>query len=120
MIRTCITFYTLVVLLAVENAQYRKEQVDNIQVQADSSSDLLFHVMMAQDQLGIDQDVPAEDQSSQSTVDQLAGAAVGEEHGHKTEQQQAPQGAEQVRHPTGEVIFRLAGEGRQEDEDTGR
>lgn len=105
--------------MAVQDTQNRKEQVDDVQIQADGGSNLLLDVVVAQDELGVDEDVPAEDQGGQAAVDQLAGAAVGEEHGHEAEQHQAPEGAEQVGHPAGEVISRLAGEGRQEDKDAG-
>lgn len=109
----------LVVLLAVQDAQDRKKQVDDVQIQADGGGNLLFNVVVAHDQLGINENIPTEDQSGQPAVDQLAGATVGEEHGHEAEQQQAPESTEQVGHPAGEVIFCLAGERRQENKDTG-
>lgn len=110
-------FRTLVVLLAVQNAQDREEQVDNVQVQADRGGNLLLNVVLPHDQLGIHEDIPAEDQRSQTSIDQLTRAAVWEEHGHEAEQHEAPQAAKEVGHPAGEVIFCLAGERCEEDED---
>lgn len=74
-------------------------------------------MVLAQDELGVDQDVAAEDERSQAAVDELAEAAGGQKHGHEAEEQQPPQGAEQVGHPAGEVVLGLAGEQGQEDED---
>lgn len=74
-------------------------------------------MVVAHNELGVNENVTTEDQSGQSAVDQLAGAAVGEEHGHEAKQEQTPESAEEVGHPAGEVIFGLAGEGCQEDED---
>lgn len=76
--------------------------------------------MMAHDELSINQDVCAEDEGSRASVDELAGGAVGEEGGHEAKDDEAPERAEEVRHPRGEVILGLAGKGRQEDEDAGR
>ncbi len=77
-------------------------------------------MVLAEDQLGVHEDVAAEDERGQPAVDELAGAAVGEEGGHEAEQDQPPQPAEEVGHPRGEVVLGLAGEGGQEDEDAGR
>lgn len=76
-------------------------------------------MMMAHDQLSINQDVCAEDKGSSASVDKLAGGAVGKEGGHESKDDEAPERAEEVRHPRGEVILGLAGERRQEDEDSG-
>lgn len=111
---------SLVVLLAVQDAQDGEEQVDNVQIEADGGGDLLLDVVLTHDQLGVDEDVAAEDEGGKAAVDELAGAAVGEEGGHKAEQDESPQAAEQVGHPAGEVILGLAGEGGQEDEDAAR
>ena len=52
----------LVVLLAVENPEDGKEQVDYVQVKRDSCSDLLLNMIVAHDELGVDQDIAAEDE----------------------------------------------------------
>lgn len=77
-------------------------------------------MVLAHDQLGVDENIAAEYQGGDAAVDELAGAAVGEEGGHEAEQDKPPQAAEQVRHPAGKVILGLAGEGGQEDEDAAR
>jgi len=108
-----------VVGLAVEDAQNGEEQVDDVEVQANGGGNLLFHVVLAHDELRVDEDVSAEDEGSQAAVDELAGRAVGEEHGHESEQDEAPQRAEEVGHPRGEVVLGLAGEQGEEDEEAG-
>lgn len=72
---------------------------------------------MAHDQLGVDEDVAAENQGCDAAVDELDGAAAGEEGGHEAEDDQHPQRAEEVGHPGCEVVFCLAGEEGQGDED---
>lgn len=108
-----------VVLLAVQNAQNRKKQVENVQVKADCSRNLFFDVVLPHDELRVHQDVRAENQCGEATVDQLSGGAIGKEHGHEAEQEQGPKGAEEIGHPGSEVVLGLAGEGREEDEDAG-
>jgi hypothetical protein len=109
----------LVILLAVEDAQDGQEQVDNVQVQADGGGNLLLDVVLAQDHLGINQDVAAKDEGGDAAVDELSGGAVGEEHGHKAKEDQGPEAAKQVGHPRGEVVLGLAGEEGEEDENAG-
>lgn len=108
---------SLVIALAVEDAQDGEEEVDDVEVEADGGGDLLLDVVLAHNELGVDEDVAGEDQGGEAAVDELAGAAVGEEGGHEAEEDEAPEGAEQVRHPGGEVVFGLAGEEGEEDED---
>lgn len=110
----------LVIALAVEDAQDGEEEVDDVEVEADGGGDLLLDVVVAQHELGVDEDVAREDEGGEPAVDQLGRAAVGEERGHEAEQDQAPQAAEQVRHPRREVVLRLAGEQREEHEDPAR
>lgn len=110
---------SLVVLLAVEDPQNSQEQVDNVKVQADGGGDLLLDVVLAHDELCVDEDVGAEDEGGDAAVDELAGGAVGEEGGHEAEEDEAPEGAEEVGHPGGEVVLCLAGEEGEEDEDAG-
>ncbi|KAJ8132238.1 hypothetical protein O1611_g1383 [Lasiodiplodia mahajangana] len=108
----------LVIALAVEDSQDGKEQVDDVKVKANSGCNLLFHMVLAQDELSIDQDVPREDKGSETTINQLAGATVGEEGSHEAEDDQAPERAKQIRHPRREVILGLACEQSEEYEDT--
>lgn len=95
----CLTLDILVVRLAVENTQNSEEQVDDVQVQADGGGNLLLNVVVAHNHLRIDEDVAAEDEGCESAVDELAGGAVGEEHGHEAEDDEAPEGSEEVGHP---------------------
>jgi hypothetical protein len=107
----------LVVRLAVEDAQNGEEEVENVEVQADGSRDLLLDVVLAQHELRVNQDVAAEDERGNAAVDELARLAGWEEHVHEAEKHQAPERAEEVGHPAGEVVLGLAGKGGQEDED---
>ena len=58
----------LVVVLAVEDAQNRQEQIQDIQIQRNSSRNLLLNVVVTHNQLSIHQDVTREDQGTQHTV----------------------------------------------------
>lgn len=75
-------------------------------------------MVLAHNQLGVDEDIAAENQSRDTTVDQLGSGAIGEEHHHDAHQDECPESAEEVGHPTGEVIFTLACKSSQEDEDS--
>lgn len=114
-----ITQYS-VILLAVKNSQNSQEQVNDVQIQTDGRSDLLFNMVVAQHELSIDQDIGAEDECADPAVNQLAGAGLRKEHVHEAEEDEGPEGAEEVRHPGSEVVFGLAGKERQEDEYTCR
>lgn len=106
-----------VVILAVEDPQNSKEQIDDIQVQADGRGDLLLNVIVPHDQLGVHEDVAREDQRSHDTVDQLDGLSVWKESCHEAEDNQYPETSKEVRHPRRKVVFALAGERREEGED---
>lgn len=56
-------------------------------------------MVVAHNHLRIDEDVAAEDEGCESAVDELAGGAVREEHGHEAEDDEAPEGSEEVGHP---------------------
>lgn len=73
-------------------------------------------MVLAQDELSIYKNVSREDESGEATIDQLAGAAIGQEGGHEAEEEQAPKSAEQVGHPRGEVVLGLAREQGEEHE----
>lgn len=107
----------LVVRLRVEDAQDGEEEVDDVEVEADGGGNLLLDVVLAEDHLGVDEDVGAEDEGGSAAVEQLAGGAVREEHGHEAKHDEAPEGAEEVGHPRGEVVLCLAGEEGEGDED---
>lgn len=108
---------SLVVVLAVQDAQNRHEQVQDIQVQRDSSCNLLLNMVVAHNQLRINEDIRREHQRTKHTVDKLEGAVERQENGHEAKEDHEPQRAEQVRHPVGEVVLGLAGEEGQGDED---
>lgn len=99
---------SLVVLLAVENSENGEEQVDDIEVKADGSCDLLLDVVMSHDKLSVHKNIPREDQSGESSIDQLGCAAPWEEGSDESEQDQSPQTSEQIRHPRGKVVLCLA------------
>lgn len=108
----------LVVVLAVQDAQNRQEQVQNIQIQRNSGSNLLLNVVVSHNKLSIHEDVAGEDQGAQHTVDELGGATKWHEHGHESEEDHEPQRAKEVGHPAGKVILGLAREERESDKDT--
>lgn len=116
-LRESLLLAVLVVRLAVENAQNGEEKVDDVEVQADGGGNLLLDMVVAHDHLRVDEDVAAKDESCKATVDELAGGAVRQEHGHESEDDEAPQSSEQVGHPRCKVILGLAGKDCEEDED---
>lgn len=63
----------------------------------------------------VHEDIAAEYQGGKAAVDELASRAVREEGGHEAEENEAPQPAEEVGHPRGEVVLGLAGKGREEN-----
>lgn len=77
-------------------------------------------MVVAHDELGIHKNVAGEDERRDAAVDELHGAAHGEEGGHEPEDDEQPQRAEQVGDPVRKVIFGLAREQRQRDEDAQR
>lgn len=91
--------HRLVVLLAVQDAKDSQEQVENVQVEADGRSNFLLDVVVANNQLCVDENVAREDEGCKTAVDQLTSAAVGEEGCHEAEQDQTPESAEKVWHP---------------------
>lgn len=107
----------LVVVLTVQNAENRKEQVQNIQVQGNRSRDLLFNVIVAHYELSVDEDISREDEGGNSAVNQLHCAVLREEDSHETEDDEQPKSAEEIWHPVSEVILCLAGEDSQRDKD---
>jgi hypothetical protein len=108
----------LVVVLAVENSQNRQEQVQDIQVKADRSSNLLLDVVVADNKLRVHENVSREDQRSDDAVSKLHAARLREESGHETKQNQHPERTEQVRHPASEVVLGLARKECKGNEDT--
>lgn len=110
----------LVVLLAVEDSEDGKEQVDNVQIKRDGRSNFLFNVIMAHNELSIHQDISTEDERRHGPVDKLGSAIVGKESCHESKKDEYPQASEQVGHPIREVVFRLASEQSQSDEDASR
>lgn len=109
----------LIVLLVVEDSEDGKEEVDNVEIQADGCGNLLLDVVMLQNKLRIHQDVARKDQSCNTRVCQLDRAIVGEESGHEAKQDQSPETAKEIGHPASEVILRLACEERKGNEDAG-
>lgn len=75
---------SLVVLLRVQNAQDSKEEIDNIQIKGDCRCDLFLDVVVAHDQLGINEDISAEYETSNDAITKLDFAIVGEEGSHET------------------------------------
>lgn len=115
-----ISVNSLVVVLAVQDAQNRHEQVQDIQVQRNGRSDLLLNMVMTHNQLRINENIRGENQRAQHTINKLERAVKRKEDSYQTEEDHEPQRTEQVRHPIREVVFGLAGEESQGDEDAQR
>lgn len=75
---------------------------------------------MAHNQLRINEDISREDERSNTAINELDAAIVGEESSHEPEDYEQPQSAEQVGHPVREIIFGLACEEGQGHEDAER
>ena len=115
-IRNMLEAHQSLVVLVIQDPQNSQEQIQNIQIQRNGCGNLLLDMTMPDDQLRIHKDVRRENKRPDSTIHQLNGAILREERSHETKQDKEPQTAEQVRHPVGEVVFRLAREERQRDE----
>ena len=107
-------------MLAVEYPKDGKEQVDDVEVERDSRSNLLLNMIVAHDKLGVHQDVSTEDERCHGSVDKLGSAVVWKEGCDKSKKDQYPETSEQVRHPTGEVVLCLASEQSQSNENASR
>ena len=109
--------WRILVVLVVKDSKNGEEQVNDVQVQADSGGDLLLDVELPHDELGVNEDVDAEDEGSDAAVDKIGRLGVGQEDVDEAEDDEAPERAESVGDPAREVILRLASESSQEDED---
>ena len=73
-------------------------------------------MVVSHDQLRVNKDITGEDQRRQAAIDELNSRAMREERSDEAEQDQEPERTEQVRHPVGEIVLRLACEERERDE----
>ena len=74
-------------------------------------------MIMPHHKLRIHKNIAGEYQRSHNAVAQLDLGVVREEGSHEAKQDQHPQAAEEIRHPTREVVLGLAGKQRQSQED---
>jgi len=74
-------------------------------------------MIVPHNELRIHQNVPGEDQRTHDAVAELEAGRVREEGRHEAEKDDDPQGAEEVGLPGCEVVFRLAGEEGEDEED---
>lgn len=118
----CVRFFDmlLIVVLRVQDPQNGEEEVDDVKVQRDGGSDLLLDMVVAHDQLRVDQNVAREDKRCDHSIAELNSAAVREEHGHEAKQDQDPERAKQVRHPACEVVLALASKQGKRNKDAER
>ena len=107
---------SLIILLAVEDPQNSQEEVDDIEIQADRSRDLLLNVIVAHDHLSVHENVTGKDQRGDAPIHQFHRLSAGEERSHEPEDDEKPQRAEQVRLPRREVVLALASKQREERE----
>jgi hypothetical protein len=77
-------------------------------------------MVVAHDELRVHKNVSRKHQRRDAAVDEFERAVHREESGHEPENDQQPQRAEQVWHPVRKIIFGLACEERQGDEDPQR
>lgn len=77
-------------------------------------------MVVSHDELGVHQDIATEDEGRHHTIDQLHRAAMRKERSHEAEDDEHPQRAEKIGHPAREVVFGLASEEGQGDEDAER
>lgn len=77
-------------MLAIEYPEDSQEEVDNVEVQRDRGGNLLLDVIMAHNELCINQDVPTEDQRSDRAIDHLSSAVVLEECSYEAEEDKYP------------------------------
>lgn len=77
-------------------------------------------MVMAHDELRVDKHITREYKCSNTTIDELHAAIVREESSHEPENNEQPQPTKKVRHPVRKIIFGLAREQSQSDEDSQR
>lgn len=104
-----------VFLHGVKDAQDIDEQVDYIQVQIDGCQDVLLRWQLMHQQVGIENNEPAEQQSSGPSEDQLH-CVIVEEKPHKACNDQDPQASKQTGSELAEVSFRLESVGSEAQE----
>ena len=110
----------LIIVLAVQNPQNSQEQVDDIEIQADGGRNLLLHMVVSHDQLGVHQNISAEDQRTHNSIPELQSRSLREEHCHESKEDEHPERAKEVWHPASKVILGLAREQCQSQEDSER
>ena len=66
-------------------------------------------MIMPHDELCVDQNVAAENQRRDDAVAELEAGGVREEHGHEAEEDEDPEGAEEVGHPSHKSVSRAKG-----------
>ena len=80
----------LVVLLAVEYPENGKEQIDDVQVERDSRSNLLFDMIVTHNELGVHQNVTTEDEGCHRSVNKLGRAIVWKEGCNESKKDEYP------------------------------
>ena len=77
-------------------------------------------MVVSHHELCVHQNVPTENERNDDAVCEIDLLVVREEHGHEAKDDDQPQSAKEVRDPARKVILCLAGEQRQDDEDSER
>lgn len=75
---------------------------------------------MSRNKLRINKDIPTKDQGRRTAINQLNGLSTWEKRSHEAKNDQHPQRTEQIWDPARKIIFRLAREQRQSNEDSQR
>ena len=109
--------HSLIVLLRVQNPQNGKEQVDDIEVQRDGSSNLFLNMVVAHNQLRVNKDITGEDQGADNAVSELDFAIIRKEHSHEAEQDENPESSKKIGHPACEIVLCLTGKQTQGHKD---
>lgn len=110
----------LTVLQVVEQTEDAEEQIDEVEIKADSPHNVFVRGKLGVDDISIVNDVAGEEQAAPDRVDEVHGLVEGDDHPHKPSHAESDQTAEQPRAHSFEIIFGLEGEQRQSDEDAER
>ena len=114
----CLYNRCLVILGVVQNSEDSQEQVDDVEVKTNRSGNLLLHFMLSHNHLRVHQNVARENQRRDPGIYQFHSAVAREEHGHESKQNQCPEAHKEIWHPGGEVIFGLASDEGETDEES--
>jgi len=101
----------------VEQAKDIQEEIDEVQVKADSAHDVLVGRKSCVDEVRVVDYIAAEEQSTSSCDQKIESAVEWKEYPDETGHHESDDASEEPRSKTGEVILGLQGEQGQTQED---